>query len=202
MTSAEKLMPYFEAYSEKVRQRRNELGWTVTELAERSGVPYSNVSRVNAGTQLNPLLFNEAAIADCMGLSLDHLCGLITPADDESSLRKEIQALQLDNAKKDTEIQRLTGAFNTANAKAERSRTMDTMYTMHFIFTPILVIALIVYLIFDFQVKDYGLIRFGDLSLLAWLLIFLLATSSVLSTVIAIHIARRSKKSTPGGTKF
>ena len=198
----EKLAPFFEAYSEKVKHRRNELGWTVTDLSERSGVPYSNVSRVNAGTQANPLLFNEAAVADSMGLSLDQLLGITAPAESNSELKKEIYMLRLSCAQKDAEIHRLTGAFNTANAKAERSRIMDTMYIMHFIFTPILALALIVYLIFDFQVKDAGLIRFGNLSLLAWLLIFLLTAASVLSAVVAIHIARRSKKSAPGGTQF
>jgi len=191
----EKLAPFFEAYSEKVKHRRNELGWTVTDLSGRSGVPYSNVSRVNAGTQANPLLFNEAAVADSMGLSLDQLCGLNAPVESESELRKELHALQLANAQKDAEIQRLTGEVNTANAKVERSKSTDAMYTMHFLLTPLLVLALIVYLVFDFRIKDAGLIQFGNLSPLAWALILVIVAASILSGIVAIRIVRHNKKS-------
>ena len=133
MTSMEKLAPFFEAYSEKVKQRRNELGLTVSELSEKSGVPYSNVSRVNSGAQANPLLFNEAAIADTLGLSLNHLCGLTAPEDDESSLQNEIHALQLSNAQKDAEIRRLSGEANTANAKAEGFKELNALRTSQFL---------------------------------------------------------------------
>lgn len=99
-TSTDRLAPYFEAYPEKIKHRRLELGLTVKALSQKSGVPYSNVSRVNSGDQANPLLFNEAAIADCLGLSLDQLCGLKTPVEDDSSLRKRIHELELSDAQK------------------------------------------------------------------------------------------------------
>lgn len=79
MTSTEKLQPYFELYSQKIKQRRNELGMSSKALAAKSGVPYSNICRVDTGTQANPLLYNAAATADVLGLSLDELCGLTVP---------------------------------------------------------------------------------------------------------------------------
>lgn len=132
-TSTEKLSPYFDSFSEKIKQRRIELGLTVNALAEKSGVPYSNVSRINAGAQANPLLFNCAAMADTMGLSLDELCGLPIRSEDASELRKQIHALELDNAQKDAEIQRLQGMVNTATATADglkKTRRIqdDTVY--------------------------------------------------------------------------
>ena len=99
MTSMEKLAPFFEAYSEKVKRRRNEVGMTISALSEMSGVPYSNVSRVNSGVQANPLLYNEAAIADTLGLSLDALCGLAKPAGSPSELQERNHQLELENAK-------------------------------------------------------------------------------------------------------
>ena len=64
MTSTEKLQPYFESYSQKIKQRRNELGMSSKALAAKSGVPYSNICRVDTGAQANPLLYNAAATAD------------------------------------------------------------------------------------------------------------------------------------------
>ena len=88
-TSMEKLSPYFEAYCGRIKQRRLELGLTVNELSERSGVPYSNTSRVNSGSQSNPLLFNAAAFADTMGMSLNELMGLSPDAEDSSVLQED-----------------------------------------------------------------------------------------------------------------
>ena len=190
MTATDKLAPYFDAYSEKIKQRRNELGLTVKELSEQSGVPYSNVSRVNAAAQSNPLLFNEAAVAQVLGLSLDRLCGLTTPTGDESSLRKEIHDLQLMNAQKEAEIQRLTGEVNTAAEKAAGYKRLDTVHSnqlavqapvtfLQIVINFLLTIFSIAYLIFDSKVQNSGLIQFGTLSVLAWIFIFVITISFV-----------------------
>ena len=94
----QKLAPFFEAYSKKIKQRRNEVGMTSSELSEKSGVTYSNVSRVNSGVQANPLLYYEAAIADTLGLSLDDLCGLDHAAGSQSELQDHNNKLKVENA--------------------------------------------------------------------------------------------------------
>ena len=60
MTSTEKLQPYFESYSQKIKQRRNELGMSSKALAAKSGVPYSNICRVDTGTHWS--MFGQAVI--------------------------------------------------------------------------------------------------------------------------------------------
>lgn len=188
MTATDILSPYFDAYSEKIKQRRNELGLTLKDLSEQSGVPYSNISRVNSATQSNPLLFNEAAVAQVLGLSLDRLCGLTTPADDESSLRKEVHELQLMNAQKEAEIQRLTGEVNTATEKANGYKRLDTVHSnqlavqtpvafLQIVINFLLTIFSIAYLIFDSKVQSDGLIKFGNIGAFGWILILVIIVS-------------------------
>ena len=99
MTSTEKLQPYFESYSQKIKQRRNELGMSSKALAAKSGVPYSNICRVDTGAQANPLLYNAAATADVLGLSLDELCGLTVPENNADELKSRCRKLELENAR-------------------------------------------------------------------------------------------------------
>lgn len=194
MTEMDKLAPYFDAYSEKIKQRRNELGLTVSELSEKSGVPYSNVSRVNSGAQANPLLFNEAAVAQTLGLSLDQLCGLTAPAGDESSLREEIHELQIVNAQKDAEIQRLKGELNTANERAKGYKRLDEAHSaqlaaqtpvsyIQLVINVVLIFFSVIYLIIDVNIQDAGLIRFGNLSIFAWILILIILAACVVVVV-------------------
>lgn len=204
-TSTEKLSPYFDSFSEKIKQRRIELGLTVNALSEKSGVPYSNVSRINAGAQANPLLFNCAAMADTMGLSLDELCGLPIRSEDASELRKQIHALELDNAQKDAEIQRLQGMVNTATATADGLKKLDeyktTQSTSHrpveyaqLAMSIILAFFLIVYLIIDFQIKDAGLIQFGNLSVFSWIIILIIAAAVITVIITIFKVLNKNKK--------
>ncbi len=203
-TSTDRLAPYFEAYPEKIKHRRLELGLTVKALSQKSGVPYSNVSRVNSGGQANPLLFNEAAIADCLGLSLDQLCGLKTPVEDDSSLRKRIHELELSDAQKDAEIQRLSGAVNTANAKADGFASLDKFHTeqlnarnplilIQFILNVTLVFFLCVYLVIDARIRDAGLIQFGNFSIFAWGLIAVILAASCTIAITGLKLIKVSK---------
>lgn len=205
MTATDKLAPYFDAYSEKIKQRRNELGLTVKELSEQSGVPYSNVSRVNAAAQSNPLLFNEAAVAQVLGLSLDRLCGLTTPTGDESSLRKEIHELQLMNAQKEAEIQRLTGEVNTATEKANGYKRLDTVHSnqlavqapvafLQIVINFLLTIFSIAYLIFDSKVQSDGLIKFGNIGALGWIFILVIIISFATLVISLYRIFKSSFK--------
>lgn len=205
MTATDILSPYFDAYSEKIKQRRNDLGLTLKELSEQSGVPYSNISRVNSATQSNPLLFNEAAVAQVLGLSLDRLCGLTTPADDESSLRKEVHELQLMNAQKEAEIQRLTGEVNTATEKANGYKRLDTVHSNQLaVQTPVAFLQIVInflftifsiaYLIFDSKVQSDGLIKFGNIGALGWIFILVIIISFATLMISLYRIFKSSFK--------
>lgn len=184
MTSMEKLAPFFEAYSEKVKRRRNEVGMTISALSERSGVPYSNVSRVNSGVQANPLLYNEAAIADTLGLSLDDLCGLDHAAGSQSELQERNYTLEIDNAK-------LTA---TTRAQAAQIRSIHAVCYVLVFFCLVLAMSLVVYLVIDSQVTDAGIIRGGKLSIMAWAFIGLIVAAVIAVGVTISHIIRKESR--------
>ncbi len=184
MTSMEKLAPYFEAYSEKVKRRRNEVGMTISALSDKSGVPYSNVSRVNSGVQANPLLYNEAAIADTLGLSLDDLCGLDHAAGSQSELQERNYTLEIDNAK-------LTA---TTKAQAAQIRSIHAVCYVLVFFCLVLAMSLVVYLVIDSQVTDAGIIRGGKLSIMAWALIGLIVAAVIAVGVTISHIIRKESR--------
>lgn len=184
MTSMEKLAPFFEAYSEKVKRRRNEVGMTISALSERSGVPYSNVSRVNSGVQANPLLYNEAAIADTLGLSLDDLCGLDHAAGSQSELQERNYTLEIDNAK-------LTA---TTKAQAAQIRSTHAVCYVLVFFCLVLAMSLVVYLVIDSQVTDAGIIRGGKLSIMAWAFIGLIVAAVIAVGVTISHIIRKESR--------
>ena len=184
MTSMEKLAPYFEAYSEKVKRRRNEVGMTISALSDKSGVPYSNVSRVNSGVQANPLLYNEAAIADTLGLSLDDLCVLDHAAGSQSELQERNYTLEIDNAK-------LTA---TTKAQAAQIRSIHAVCYVLVFFCLVLVMSLVVYLVIDSQITDAGIIRGGKLSIMAWAFIGLIVAAIIAVGVTISHIIRKESR--------
>ena len=184
MTSMEKLAPYFEAYSEKVKRRRNEVGMTISALSDKSGVPYSNVSRVNSGVQANPLLYNEAAIADTLGLSLDDLCGLDHAAGSQSELQERNYTLEIDNAK-------LTA---TTKAQTAQIRSIHAVCYVLVFFCLVLAMSLVVYLVIDSQVTDAGIIRGGKLSIMAWAFIGLIVAAVIAVGVTISHIIRKESR--------
>ena len=184
LTSMEKLAPFFEAYSEKVKRRRNEVGMTISALSEKSGVPYSNVSRVNSGVQANPLLYNEAAIADTLGLSLDALCGLDHAAGGQSELQERNYTLEIDNAK-------LTA---TTKAQAAQIRSIHAVCYVLVFFCLVLAMSLVVYLVIDSQVTDAGIIRGGKLSIMAWAFIGLIVAAVIAVGVTISHIIRKESR--------
>lgn len=204
-TSMEKLSPYFEAYCGRIKQRRLELGLTVNELSERSGVPYSNTSRINSGSQANPLLFNAAAFADTMGMSLNELMGLSPDVEDPSLLQDSIHDLELSSAKKDAELNRLRGDLQLARDEASHQKEKsDLLYQQLSIKTPVIYVlialcavlsfALVAYLIIDSNIRTAGLIQFGNLGFFAWLLVLILILSAVIITAIIARVLIRYHK--------
>ena len=207
-TSMEKLSPYFEAYCGRIKQRRLELGMTVNELSEKSGVPYSNVSRINSGSQANPLLFNSAALADTMGMSLNELMGLLPDVGDPYLLQDSIHGLELSSAKKDAELNRLRGDLQLARDEASHQKeTSDLLYQQLSIKTPVIYVlialcavlsfALVAYLIIDSNIRTAGLIQFGNLGFFAWLLVLILIISAVIITAIITRVLIRYHKAAP-----
>ena len=56
MSAIQELAPFIGAYHGKIRNAKDHSGMTLEELSEKSGVSFSTVSRLYAGTQADPRL--------------------------------------------------------------------------------------------------------------------------------------------------
>ena len=219
MTSTDRLSPFFDLYSTKVKTRRRELRMSVRDLADKSGVPYSNVSRVNSGSQSNPLLFNEAAVADTLGLSLDELCGLSPPTKGNKIFLDRIAELEEKNARLEERSSQLADINSAAEAENDRlskscndlklenaklsavngfqnqqiKSTHELCYVLVF-FCVVLALSLVIYLVVDSQITDAGIIRNGELSVLAWLFIALIVASIIAIGHTISKVVRKERK--------
>ena len=60
-------------FNEYINRRRKELGMTVDELVERSGLPKGTVSKITSGINANPKLSTIEAICRALMCSADSL---------------------------------------------------------------------------------------------------------------------------------
>lgn len=181
MSAIQDLEPYISAYQGRFRKAKDASRMTLEELADQSGVSYSAVSRLYAGSQSDPRLYNSAALCKVLGLSLDELFGLTKPAGSPEELKEQNRKLELENA-------RLTAA-NMAHRAQIRS-THAICYLLSF-FCTVLAVSLIIYLVIDSQISDAGIIRGGKLSLAAWVFVGLIVGAVFVAGFAIVRIIRR-----------
>jgi transcriptional regulator with XRE-family HTH domain len=62
-------------FGQRLKQLRETRHWSPQELAQRSGVPYETIYRVEHGTHQEPRVSVAAQLARTLGVSLDVLAG-------------------------------------------------------------------------------------------------------------------------------
>lgn len=67
-------------FNQYINSRRKELGMTVDELVERSGLPKGTVSKITSGINANPKLSTIEAICRALMCSVDDAMGLTPPS--------------------------------------------------------------------------------------------------------------------------
>lgn len=183
-TSMQRLSAHFDAFQQKIKEAKDAQNKTIAALAETSGVPYSAVAKICAGTQADPKLYNAAALCDDLGLSLDRLCGL-TPSGDIDKAVRRVHALELENAHLVGERDQLASEAAHQREKAEMWCSRFTARQPLFIIVTATVFVLVamvaVYMMFDASVLNAGLIINGELSAYAWLLIATIAGAVLVS---------------------
>lgn len=184
MSAIQDLSPYIDAFPGRIRKAKDDRGMTVDELADRSGASFSSVSRLYSGTQVNPQLYNAAAMCKVLGLSLDELFGLQPPANSPSEMQERNRKLEIENA-------RLIAANEAQRAQIKSTHTL--CYVLLFI-SALLAISLVAYLIIDAQIKNAGLIQGGTLSALAWAFIALIAASVIFGGIAILRIIRKENQ--------
>lgn len=191
MTAYQKLSPKFESYPEAVRQAKRLKGLTIDALVESAGVSYSSVSRLCDGTQLDPKLYNSVALCKVLGLSMDEIFGLSASEASAEELQAKLHAAELGNAHLAEENKRLH-EVNRLRAEQLAARA-PVIYILLFA-CALQSCALIFYLFVDAQIKDAGLIRFGDIGFVAWLLIGLILAAIGSCVWATMRFARKSSK--------
>lgn len=184
MTAYQKLYPKFESYPEAVRQAKRLKGLTIDALVESAGVSYSSVSRLCDGTQLDPKLYNSVALCKVLGLSMDEIFGLSASEASAEELQAKLHAAELENAR-------------LAEANKFRAGLLSARTPIIYILLVACVLqscALIAYLFIDAHILGAGLIRFGDIGFVAWLLIGLILAAIGSCVWATMRFARKSSK--------
>lgn len=182
MTPYQRLIPYFDSYNRKVTDARNDRRLSLAELSEQSGVSYSAIATQSADTAPNPKLFEQAAICDTLGLSLDELCGLC-PASDLAALHE----LELDAAQQAGELKRLEELNSFLSSQLAGRKPM--IYALVSI-CALLLVCLIAYMVWDAQLATAGL--FQSARSIALAVIFgLIVVAAVCVMVYALRMLRK-----------
>jgi transcriptional regulator with XRE-family HTH domain len=71
-------------FGARLREIREQRGWSQQELAERSGVTYMTIWRFEAGRHKWPRMDIARKLAKTLGVSLDALCGLYEDAEEDT----------------------------------------------------------------------------------------------------------------------
>ena len=69
-------MESLSIFARRVIQVREQRGWTQQQLAERAGISYQTIWRLERGVHREPGIFVAARIARALHTSLDFLCGV------------------------------------------------------------------------------------------------------------------------------
>lgn len=185
MSAIEDLLPYIDACQPAIKEAKERQHLTNAQLAELSGVSPSAVNKLMAGTQVEPKLYNAVAICKVLGLSMDRMFGLSGEQEDAEKLNARIRELELENQHLKT----------VSTMRTEQIRENRTSTIVLIALCAILAVALAAYLVIDTNISDAGLIRFGDPTVYAWVLIgllFLAVAAIVISVVKMFGRVRRA----------
>jgi len=59
--------------SKKIKELRKKAGWSQQKLAEKAGVSYNTITKIEQGAATMPTIQTMIKIADAFGISLDEL---------------------------------------------------------------------------------------------------------------------------------
>lgn len=181
MSALEDLSEKISAYPKAIRAARTEAGLSNDQLAERSGVPYSTICKVQSGLQ-NITLPQAAAICATLGLSLDALVGL--PDCRPAAASAHEMELKLSDKAGDLRVLEAVNEMLTLQLKRLRSGLYVTM-----VLCALLAVGLITYMVIDARIPYAGLIQATGLSGGAWLFILLVVAAAVVMGGLLLRLS-------------
>ena len=180
MSAIQELQPYCDAFQRRIREAKDSKGYTLQRLIDESGVPKSAVNNISAGKQVNPLLYNAAALCKVLGLSLDELFGLEKPVDSPEGQLQRIHELEINNT-------RLTAVDEQKDKRLETSRVVIGVLAA---VSTLLLLTVIGYMIFDAHILIAGLFRSVGVSVFA-VFLALLVLAALAAVVTALRFLFR-----------
>lgn len=174
MSAIQNISEHIAAYPLRIRHAKEAHHLTNAELARLSGVSLSAVNKLLAGSQMEPRLYNAAALCSVLGLSLDELFGLEKPADSAEALHRRIHELELSLLHADDELAHFR---SVAETQVQRIAVYRSVLRVLMCICSVLAVALAAYLLIDSSIIDAGLILWGSPTVWAWLFIALLVVS-------------------------
>lgn len=188
MSAIQDLSEHIAAFPARVKEAKAAQQMTNDTLTELSGVSSSAVNKLLAGAQAEPKLYNVAAICKVLGLSLDNLFDLAPPPDSDAALLARAHEAELDAAAARGESAALRETFADTRAYARRqARSSVTLAAL----CAVLAAVVLAYMLFDHTLLNAGLIRNGDLTPLAWVLVALLVASFFVAGRTMISTGRK-----------
>lgn len=188
MSALTELQPYFDAYPKEIRKGRMAKGYTLQELADKSGVPYNNVCDTNTGRNKNPNLFYSAACCKVFDLSLDEMTGLQTTSSDAGD-NDRLHELEMETTRQAGEIRRLED-INAVLSAQLRAR-LPVIYALTAV-CALLLVATISYMTWDIQTRTAGLFQSAGTSVFA-IFLGLIVLAAVAVMVYAVVTVVRKK---------
>lgn len=169
----------------KIKQAKNAAGYTNQSLADASGLSLSTVAKILSGASGDLKLPDAVALALTLGLSLDELCGLIPPVPADEALLARVHELELESAAKDGQITELRTRLKAIHPLVYGLCALCVTLAM----------ALAAYLLGDSQYPEIGLIRWGEITAPAWILIGIIVASVVVTVLLVCQVThpRRHK---------
>lgn len=205
MSAFQELSPYFDTYAEKIKKARIQNGMTVSDLAEKSGVPLSTVSKIINGNQSSPNLLNIIALFKTLGISADETFGLAAPSGNEEALTEQVHTSETARLNLQISNTDLVGRLKLAEAetahqkekadflRAQLATRRPVIYTLLSICV-VMAFTLLVYIVLDLNVPDVGFIRYGRPSAAAWIVIGVIIAASAVIAWSIIHNTKQQKK--------
>ena len=155
------------------RESRDRQGMTNQDVADNANVPLSSVQNFFASTSKTPTVNNSGNICRACGVSMDKYFD-ITP-----------YVLPKD------QIEQLEGRIEQLSKTEKRMRI--SLYGIT-ILAVVLLMTLIGYVVFDYQLPNVGLIQGGQASTAAWIVIILLAVGVGVIASAFLSALRYGKK--------
>lgn len=192
MNAYQELAPRFDTYRDTIKAAKAKKGYSLSTLAEESGVAYSAVSRLCDGTQSEPKLFNAVALCKVLGISIDDTFGLRSPTEENAEqLRERIHWLELKNAELRGENDRLEATNQILQNGIDARRPL--IYILLSLCAA-LVCGIGVYLVIDANIRNAGLIRFGNFSPGAWVCVAVIVGVLASVVIATLRITRKQRK--------